>query len=83
MSINGGYSDPNLMIKLAKFRMPFGKYKDLLLIDLPLPYLDWFLKKGLPEGELGELMRIIQDVKSGDMEHLLDRVRRPARSNGE
>ena len=45
--------DPAVLVKLAKTRMPFGKYKGRLLIDLPKPYVIWFAKKGFPEGGTG------------------------------
>ena len=38
--------DPEVLIKLANTRMPFGKYKDQRLIDLPEPYVVWFSQKG-------------------------------------
>ena len=75
MSIKGTYSDPDLMFKLASYRMPFGKHTKMLLIDLPLPYLGWFSKKGFPQGELGQLMRIVHETKSDGMEHFFDEMR--------
>ena len=75
MNTNGTYGDPLLMEKLTYFQMPFGKHSKILLIDLPLKYLNWFSKAGFPTGELGELMRIVHEVKSGGMEHLLDNLR--------
>ena len=75
MSTKGAYNDPELMAKLTNFHMPFGKHSKTLLIDLPLSYLNWFSKIGFPRGELGELMRIVHDVKSGDMEHLFENIR--------
>lgn len=76
MSIKGTYSDPDLVTKLTNFRMPFGKHSRLLLIDLPLAYLDWFYSKGFPQGELGQLMRIVHETKSCGMEHLFEPMRR-------
>lgn len=76
MSIKGTYGDPKLMFKLAKYRMPFGKHSNVLLIDLPLTYLGWFSKKGFPQGELGELMRIVHETKSDGMEHFFERIRK-------
>lgn len=75
MNIQGTYGDPNLLLKLAKYRMPFGKHSTTYLIDLPLPYLNWFSKKGFPQSELGELMRIVYETKSDGMEHFLEQVR--------
>jgi len=55
--------DPAVLLKLAKTRIPFGRYKGLLLIDLPEPYVIWFAKKGFPEGELGRMLKILYEVK--------------------
>ena len=55
--------------------MPFGKHAKTLLIDLPVAYLEWFSQKGFPQGELGRLMRIVHEVKAGDMENLFDGIR--------
>lgn len=77
MSTNGTYRDPELLAKLTDFRMPFGKYSKTLLIDLSLSYLNWFSKNGFPRGELGQLMRVVHDVKLGGMEHLFENIRAP------
>ncbi len=46
---------PNVEVlhELAKMKMPFGKYKGKLLIDLPEPYVVWYNQKGFPSGKLG------------------------------
>ncbi|TXZ08311.1 hypothetical protein FXE63_05960 [Vibrio mimicus] len=51
------------LLKLARMKMPFGKYAGRILIDLPEPYLLWFQKQGFPEGELGELLEICLALK--------------------
>ena len=76
MDVPGTYSDPDLIAKLIDTRMPFGKHSKVLLTELPIAYLTWFCKIGFPRGELGQLMRIVHEVKTGDMEHLFDDVRR-------
>jgi uncharacterized protein (DUF3820 family) len=65
-------SDYELLLKLAKMRMPFGKYKDTLLVDLPEPYVVWFSQNGFPEGELGEMLGIVYEVKVNGLEYLFD-----------
>ena len=50
--------DKKDLIKLAKMKMPFGKYGGRALIDLPEEYLLWFAKKGFPEGQLGYLLKL-------------------------
>lgn len=81
MRIEGTYGDPRLIFKLANYCMPFGKHSNKLLIDLPLAYLDWFSKQGFPQGELGELMRIVHETKSDDMEHLFAGLRKTQRGS--
>ena len=67
--------DPAVLLNLAKTRMPFGKYKGRLLIDLPRPYVIWFANKGFPEGELGEMLNILYEVKSNGLEYLFKPLR--------
>jgi uncharacterized protein (DUF3820 family) len=62
-------------LKLAKTRMPFGKYKGRLLIDLPKPYVIWFANKGFPEGELGGMLKILHEVKVNGLEYLFKPLR--------
>jgi len=63
-------SDPELMMKLARYKMPFGKYRDRLLIDLPEPYVVWFAGKGFPKGELGKMLAIVLEIKVNGLEYL-------------
>ncbi len=64
------------LLKLVKYRMPFGKYKGSLLIDLPEPYVVWFSKKGFPQGELGEMLAIVYEIKLNGLESLLEPLRK-------
>ena len=65
-------SDPSQLLKLAKYRMPFGKYSNRLLIDLPEPYVVWFANKGFPNGELGKMLAIVHEIKVNGLEYLFD-----------
>jgi len=67
--------DPVVLLKLAKTRMPFGRYKGRLLIDLPEPYVIWFAKKGFPEGELGRMLKNLYEVKMNGLEYLFKPLR--------
>lgn len=60
---------------LAKMPMPFGKYKDTLLIDLPEPYVVWFHSKGFPPGKLGELLGLLYEIKLNGLEHLVRKLK--------
>ncbi len=67
--------DPEILMKVAKTRMPFGRYKGRLLIDLPEPYVVWFHNKGFPEGELGKLIGTVYEVKVNGLEYLFRQLR--------
>lgn len=67
--------DPKILLKLAKTRMPFGRYKGRLLIDLPEPYVIWFAKKGFPKGELGRMLNIVYEIKVNGLEYLFKPLR--------
>lgn len=68
-------ADPEQLLRLAHYRMPFGKYANRLLIDLPETYVVWFAKQGFPKGELGQLLRIVYEVKVNGLEHLFAPLR--------
>jgi len=67
--------DHEALLKLASYKMPYGKYKGTLLIDLPEPYVIWFANKGFPKGELGKLLGIIHTIKVNGLEKLFDPLR--------
>ena len=67
--------DPQQLLKLAQYKMPYGKYANQLLIDLPEPYVVWFAKKGFPTGELGDMMRATYEIKLNGLEYLFDPLR--------
>ncbi|RAV30604.1 DUF3820 family protein [Sinomicrobium soli] len=61
--------------KLAKARMPFGKYKDRYLTELPEAYLVWFRQKGFPGGTLGKQLEAVLEIKANGLEQLLRNIR--------
>lgn len=63
--------DPEVLIKLITTKMPYGKYKDKILCDLPEPYLVWYHSKGFPEGKLGILLSTLYEIKLNGLEFLL------------
>ena len=67
--------DKERLLKLAHYKMPFGKYKGRYLSDLPLPYLVWFRQKGFPQGMLGEHLREVLEIKENGLEGLLRQIR--------
>lgn len=58
------------MLKLQQYKMPFGKHAGMRLVDLPETYVLWFAKQGFPEGELGEMLAIVHEIKINGLEYL-------------
>ena len=71
MSTEPNQPDPVLLLQLVQMKMPFGKYKDRVLCDLPVSYLEWFNRKGFPKGKLGILLNTLYEIKLNGLEYLL------------
>lgn len=69
------FPDRQFMLKLARTKMPYGKFAGKLLIDLPEPYLVWMRQQGFPEGELGTMLQCIYEVKLNGLEYLFAPLR--------
>ena len=67
--------DSDVLLKIAKKKMPFGKYKGRRLIDLPEPYLVWLANQGFPQGNLGKMLGIVYEVKINGLEYLFKPLR--------
>jgi uncharacterized protein len=63
--------DPEILKSLVTMKMPFGKYKGVLLCDLPVTYLEWFQKEGFPAGKLGMQLATIYEIKINGLGYLL------------
>jgi uncharacterized protein (DUF3820 family) len=66
--------DPEILLELVSTRMPFGKYKGELLLDLPEAYLAWFAREGFPNGRLGVLLENAFNVKTNGLVPMLRRL---------
>ena len=65
-----------LLLDLVKTRMPFGKYKDHLLCDLPVSYLEWFGRKGFPKGKLGMQLQTLYEIQLNGLGSLLEPLKK-------
>ena len=79
--INNTQFSEETFLKLANYRMPFGKYANKLLIEIPEEYFLWFSKKGFPNGELGLYMTMMLEIKTNGLEYLFDPFNKNKKTN--
>lgn len=65
-----------ILIDLVQTKMPFGKYKDALICNIPEHYLLWFRQKGFPKGKLGMLMETMFEIRVNGLEDILTPIKR-------
>lgn len=63
------------LLKLVQAKMPFGKYKNRFLIDLPEYYVVWYKNKGWPAGKLGKQLQLVYEIKLNGLEDLIRKLR--------
>ena len=68
--------NPELLLELVRMKMPFGKYKDTVLCDLPVSYLEWFHREGFPKGKLGMLLATMYEIRINGLEKLLQPLKK-------
>jgi len=68
--------NPEILKDIVTPKMPFGKYKDKIIADLPVSYLEWFQREGMPPGKLGMMLSTIYEIKLNGLEELLIPLRK-------
>jgi hypothetical protein len=68
--------NPQMLVDLVSIRMPFGKYKNYILCDLPESYLVWFHRKGFPSGKIGMLLSALYEIQLNGLQYLLKPIRK-------
>ena len=76
MIIEPDKPNPELLVQLVQMKMPFGKYKDRLLCNLPVSYLEWFQRKGFPKWKPGMLLETLYEIKINGLEELLEPLKK-------
>ncbi|MFN8431223.1 MAG: DUF3820 family protein [Spirosomataceae bacterium] len=68
--------DKKILIEIVTEDMPFGKYKGTILADLPVSYLEWFLRKGgFPPGRLGQQLATVFEIKSNGLQEIITNLK--------
>lgn len=63
--------DPTVLYDLVTVEMPYGKYKGVIICNLPEHYVVWYHENGFPEGRLGMLLSTLYEIKVYGLEDLL------------
>lgn len=67
---------PEILQEICTTKMPFGKYKDTILADLPISYLEWFNRNGgFPKGKLGMQLATLYEIKLNGLDDVLKTIR--------
>jgi uncharacterized protein (DUF3820 family) len=65
----------DMLRSLVTTKMPFGKYKGIFICDLPDAYLEWFARKGFPNGKLGMQLQTMHEISLNGLRQLLGPLR--------
>jgi uncharacterized protein len=72
-----GMMNARLFTELVTTKMPFGKYKETLICNLPVSYLEWFPRKGgFPKGKIGVLMATMYEIQINGLGYLLEPLKK-------
>lgn len=69
-------ANSRILIDIVTIKMPFGKFKGTTLQHLPVSYLEWFSRKGFPQGKLGIQLQTLYEIKINGLEYLLTEIAR-------
>jgi uncharacterized protein (DUF3820 family) len=74
MTTDSPNGNPQLLLELLQYQMPFGKHKGQLIRSLPVAYLEWFAQKGFPAGKLGQLLQTMYEIRINGLDYLLNEL---------
>lgn len=72
--------NPEILKEICVVKMPFGKYEGTVLADLPISYLEWLHRSGMPKGKLGMQLSTIYEIKINGLIELLIPIRASVRN---
>lgn len=65
------YNHKEILLSLVNTKMPYGKYKDVLICNIPVYYLEWLKRNEFPKGKLGVQLETMYEIKLNGLEDLL------------
>ena len=68
--------NPEILQEIMITKMPFGKYKDTFLYQIPMFYLEWYYKKGFPKGKLGMQLSTVYEIKLNGLEDIFYQLKK-------
>lgn len=68
--------NPQILEEICIEKMPFGKYKNVIIADIPVHYLEWLHREGMPKGKLGMQLSTIYEIKINGLTELLIPIRK-------
>ena len=66
---------PEILQQIITTPMPYGKYKGVIISDLPVYYLEWFSAQGFPNGKLGMLLATVFEIKTNGLQEIIDKLK--------
>lgn len=61
-----------ILSSLLRDKMPYGKYKDTVLVKIPVSYLEWMAREqAFPKGKLGMQLHTLYEIKINGLDDLL------------
>lgn len=68
--------DHQILLDIVQVKMPYGKYKDKLLCDIPVSYLEWMVNKNaMPKGKLGMQLTTVYEIKLNGLEDIIRKLK--------
>jgi uncharacterized protein len=72
--------DRSFLIRLVNYKMPYGKFEGRYVTDLPVHYLEWFSRQGFPDGQPGQYLATMFEIKINGLNSILDPIIREYRN---
>ena len=68
--------DATVLKELVTTKVYFGKYSGRLVCDIPVHYLEWLSRKGMPAGKIGMLLETTLVIKSNGLDQILKELKK-------